>query len=301
MKNIFLIFGLMLALYFPANAQSPLCASYPTTFCCEYVSSVTINGVTKAGAPDATGFNSGPGYFNYTDSVLTTLHAGTMVPVSVTVKTSDMFKEYVKIWFDFNGNGDLSNSGELVFDQNNTFNGSYTYTGSVAIPSTAFNGDVFIRIIMAYNSAPQLCGSYGYGTTLDFKATITGGLLSHKLTTSIAGSGGFSGNISSTPSGINTASGFNSANFADGSIVSVTAVPSCGGSFLNWTGDVSGTSNPLSVILSSDKNIVANFGAPIPSDPTSVTVSTSNNCSGSSAELTANGSAGSGYWYSGSS
>lgn len=78
--------GLLLGISFSAIAQSPLCASYPTTFCCEYVSSVTINGVTRAGAPDATGFTSGPGYFDYTGEILTTMTAGTTVPVSVTEK-----------------------------------------------------------------------------------------------------------------------------------------------------------------------------------------------------------------------
>ena len=41
-----IIFFLLLS--FNGYSQSPLCASYPTTFCCEYVASITINGQTYA-------------------------------------------------------------------------------------------------------------------------------------------------------------------------------------------------------------------------------------------------------------
>ena len=244
------------------NAQSPLCESYPTTFCCEYVSSVTINGVTRNGAPDGTGFTSGPGYFDYTGSILTSLVAGNTYPVSVTVKTNSSYQEFVKIWFDFNGNGVLSDAGELVFDQVNTFNGTLEYTGNVTVPSTAFNGDVYIRVVMVYANSPALCGTYSYGTTLDFKATISGGLTSRNMGVTTTSSGGYGGNVVSNPSGINTGSSLNSANFPNGSDITLTATPSAGGGFIGWSGDVTGNSNPLVVTLNSDMNIVASFGPP---------------------------------------
>ena len=48
-------------------SQSPLCASRPTTFCCEYVSSVTINGRTFAGSTGFTSSSGGSpaGYYDY--------------------------------------------------------------------------------------------------------------------------------------------------------------------------------------------------------------------------------------------
>jgi gliding motility-associated-like protein len=262
MKKHLLILILMVGILLNLNAQSPLCTSYPTTFCCEYVSSVAINGVSRAGAPDATGFTSGPGYFDYTASSITSLTAGQTYPVLVTVKTNSSYQEYVKIWFDFNGNGVLTDPGELVFNQVNTFNGTYVYSGNVTVPSTAFNGDVYIRVVMVYANSPALCGTYSYGTTLDFKATISGGITSRNLHVSTTSSGGYSGNVTSNPSGINTASSLNSANFPNGSDVTLTAVANGGGSFINWSGDVSGSTNPLTVTLNSDMNIIANFGPP---------------------------------------
>lgn len=53
-KNYFIlviltIIALQYGFVLKTNAASPLCSSSPTTFGYEYVSSVTINGVTKAG------------------------------------------------------------------------------------------------------------------------------------------------------------------------------------------------------------------------------------------------------------
>ena len=47
--------------------------------------------------------------------------------------------------------------------------------------------------------------------------------------------------------------------YLDGDIVSVKAVESEGGAFLGWESDVSGTDNPLTVAVTADKTIRANF------------------------------------------
>ncbi|MCK4816910.1 hypothetical protein KA005_14165, partial [bacterium] len=44
-----------------------------------------------------------------------------------------------------------------------------------------------------------------------------------------------------------------------GTEVSITATPELGHGFTGWSGDASGTSNPLSIILDEDKSITANF------------------------------------------
>ena len=274
MKKVYPIIAIIMALAGQLNAQSPLCSSYPTTFCCEYVSSVTINGITRAGAPDATGFTSGPGYFDYTGELLTSFVAGNTYPVSVTVKTNSNYQEFVKIWFDFNGNGNLNDAGELVFDQVNTFNGTLVYSGNITVPTTAFNGNVYIRVVMVYANSPALCGTYSYGTTLDFKASISGGLTPRNLGVTTTSSGGYSGSVVSNPSGINTASGLYSVNFPNGADVTLTATAGSGGSFISWSGDATGNSNPLLITLNSDMDIVANFGPPN-SKPTLTTISAS--------------------------
>jgi hypothetical protein len=47
--------------------------------------------------------------------------------------------------------------------------------------------------------------------------------------------------------------------YAAGSEVTVTAVPGDGYSFSHWSGAVSGSENPVKVIMDSDKELTANF------------------------------------------
>jgi Divergent InlB B-repeat domain len=47
--------------------------------------------------------------------------------------------------------------------------------------------------------------------------------------------------------------------FSTGQLVTITAVASPGKSFVNWSGDATGTQNPLPVTLNQSKTIFANF------------------------------------------
>jgi hypothetical protein len=169
---IFLIIGIQL------NAQSPLCSSYPTSFCCEYVSSVTINGQTYAGSNGyaATSGGTGPnGYYDYTGGTpVPTINAGQNISISYTAQTNSNYMEYFKLWVDFNGNGVLSDAGEQVYAHNVAWSGTKTVTATFQVPTTVFNGQVYMRFMMVYANVPALCGSYAYGNTFDFKTTITG-------------------------------------------------------------------------------------------------------------------------------
>jgi hypothetical protein len=252
--RLFVLCFLLATLGQSTNAQSNLCASSATTFCCEYVSAVSINGVVQNTAN--TGFNSGPGYQDFSSSTITNLVAGNTYPVSVTVKANSTYHEYVKVWFDFNGNGNLQDAGELVMDQNHTFVGTHVYTGNVTIPTNAFNGPIYIRVIMVFSAVPQLCGNYTYGNTLDFKANISGGLVSRKLSVNTTGA---AGSIVSSPAGINTGSGINSANFPDGSTVTLSASNSATGVFKSWSGGASGNTASVGVVMNADKSVTANY------------------------------------------
>lgn len=56
----------------------------------------------------------------------------------------------------------------------------------------------------------------------------------------------------------------NSAVHAPGAVVSVTAASTSAYVFSGWSGDASGTNNPLTVTLTTNKVIVANFASPVP-------------------------------------
>jgi pectate lyase len=79
-------------------------------------------------------------------------------------------------------------------------------------------------------------GAVEYGGVVDPTTTYT-------LSTSVSGSG--------TVSGAGT--------YNEGGTATVTATASVGWSFSNWSGDASGSSNPVSVTMNSDKSITAVF------------------------------------------
>ena len=159
-------------------SQSPLCASRPTSFCCEYVSGVTINGRTYKGS---TGFSntsggSPAGYYDYayTKDTVPRIKAGQNISISYTGVTNGNYMEYFKLWIDFNGNGVLTDAGELVHSSNYQWTGTKTVTATFTVPTSVYNGQVYMRFVMQYSGSPVICGTYPYGNTFDFQTRIVG-------------------------------------------------------------------------------------------------------------------------------
>lgn len=173
----YVIFILLFLTSFNVGAQSPLCASRPTSFCCEYVSSITINGQTYTGSNGFSSSSGGTpaGYYDYTTgTAVPTITAGQNISISYTAVTNGNYMEYFKLWIDFNGNGILTDAGELVHSTNVSWVGTRTITATFTVPTTVFNGQVYMRFIMQFSGNPVICGTYSYGNTFDFKTTIVG-------------------------------------------------------------------------------------------------------------------------------
>ncbi|BAP31566.1 uncharacterized protein CHSO_2529 [Chryseobacterium sp. StRB126] len=112
------------------------------------------------------------GYENFT-SVSTNVTRGTAYTLSITpVWTSTKYSEAYAVYIDYNGDGDFTDSGELVWSKA----GSTTspVTGSVTIPSTAALGSTRMRVMMKYSSIPtSSCEAYTYGQVEDYTVNIT--------------------------------------------------------------------------------------------------------------------------------
>ena len=179
MWNKIISWAITLFITFIGYSQSPLCTSYPTSFCCEYVSSVTINGQSYTGSNGYAVSSGGnpPGYYDYTGgAAVPTITAGQNISISYVAQTNGNYMEYFKLWVDFNGNGVLSDAGEQVYAYNVSWLGTKTVTATFQVPTTVFNGQVYMRFMMVYANVPALCGTYAYGNTFDFKTNITGAI-----------------------------------------------------------------------------------------------------------------------------
>jgi hypothetical protein len=271
MKSIiFILISLIVlsVLNVQAQASSPFCASSADNQNYEWIVRVQIHdGVQNSGKS---------GYSDYTDTPLATLTAGTTYNVEVDVATNGtQYHEYVKIWFDMNQNDAIEDPAELVFNVDKNVQTLGTFSGTVTVPSTAFNGHIYVRVIMQYNATPALCGTYTYGETEDYLVNVIGATPNpenNTLTVATAGSG--TGDVTSSPSGINTAGGVNSFDFSENEVVTLTATPTAGSSFTNWTGDCSGTNTSVAVTMDADKNCTAYFGTGI-TEPTVATTAAS--------------------------
>ncbi len=111
------------------------------------------------------------GYENFT-SISTNVTKGSSYTISVTpLWTSTKYNEAYAVYIDYNGDGDFTDSGELVWSRSAST--TSPVTGTVTIPSTAATGSTRMRVMMQYNAVPSSsCGSYTYGQVEDYTVNI---------------------------------------------------------------------------------------------------------------------------------
>ena len=140
------------------------CTSAGTNTTYEYISKVVLGTINNT-----SGNNNG--YGNYT-ALSTNLAGSTAYTITLTPGfTGSSYREYWKVYVDYNKNGVFTDAGENVASVNATAATSATFT----IPSTALNGSTRMRIQMRYNAyATSSCGNFTYGEVEDYSVNITG-------------------------------------------------------------------------------------------------------------------------------
>jgi len=157
-----------------STSASAYCSANSNTCNEEYITKVELN----IGSKSSTYSSSCES--DYTGSVLTTLNTGQSYTLKVTGKTLGGWTEYVKAWIDFNNDGDFTDSGEEINLGSYTFpnsGGTYTYSKTFSVPSSATSGNKRMRVILKYNSAPTSCESFSYGEVEDYTVSVSGGSL----------------------------------------------------------------------------------------------------------------------------
>jgi uncharacterized repeat protein (TIGR02543 family) len=212
----------------------PYCTSSGNNQNYEYISGVQVADL-----------NNSSGASGYSD--FTHLTANIVQDASVSVSltpgfTGSSYTEYWKIWIDYNGDQDFADTGEEVFSGS----GSSVVNGNFTVPTSTITGATRMRVSMQYNSAPPYCGTFTYGEVEDYTVYITSACTQYNLTTNTVGNG----SITLDPSG---------GTYCDGTVVTLTAVPDAGWQFDNWSGDLTGSTNPDTITMTSNKTVTANF------------------------------------------
>jgi hypothetical protein len=140
------------------------CASQGSNTSYEYINKVALGSINNT-----SGNNNG--YGNYT-AQSTSLAGSTSNTITLTPGfTGSGYREYWKVYIDYNKNGVFTDAGENVV----TTNATSAVSASFTVPASALNGTTRMRVQMQYNVyASSSCGSFTYGEVEDYSVVITG-------------------------------------------------------------------------------------------------------------------------------
>jgi len=122
----------------------------------------TINNTTSLGGIDS--------YQDYTCTISTTVIEGNSYAVNITTGSGN--NEDVRIWIDFNNDGQFNMTNELVFISNNIMQ---NHSGNIAIPTgLLLNIPIRMRVISDYegNTIANACNNVMYGQCEDYTVII---------------------------------------------------------------------------------------------------------------------------------
>lgn len=137
----------------------------------EWVSNVKLNTIDNSSPKTA--------YGDYTN-LSTTLNKGTTYNFNLTVTYSWVtYTEQIRVWIDYNQDGDFDDSGESVVAQTMSppasgSGANKTISASISVPGSATNGTTRMRVALRRNSAPASCGTVDFGEVEDYSVNISG-------------------------------------------------------------------------------------------------------------------------------
>ncbi len=157
------------------------CTSNATSALDEEIFNVSVGTINNTS--DCSTTAPGPGsikneYSNYYYDVAPADLARTTSPAfSVQIGTcgTTAYSNAVKIFIDFNQDGDFADAGEEVYVSPTYTAGAHVETGSLLIPMSASLGYTMMRIVNVETTLPggiTSCGTYGYGETEDYMVNI---------------------------------------------------------------------------------------------------------------------------------
>lgn len=129
----------------------------------------------------------------------------------------------------------------------NPANGTYESNTNVTITATASSGYVFSSWSGDASGSDNTV-SVTMTSDKSVTANFTSGSDAYSLTAAVNPAGG--GTVTLNPAG---------GSYNSGASVSLTATVNSGYTFANWSGDASGSDNPVSVTMTSNKSVTANF------------------------------------------
>jgi len=149
--------------YITVVAGGTYCASTSQSNALDWISQVNIGSFSNA---------SGASLYSFFTNETIGLTPGSSNSVTLTPSfTGKDQREFWRIWIDYNGNGDFSDTGEQVFVANNK---KSAVTGTIIVPSDA-SGQTRMRVTMRNGSSPSSCGTFSNGEVEDYTVNFGSG------------------------------------------------------------------------------------------------------------------------------
>lgn len=153
------------------NVNAQYCTPSYTSSQCNNYNMYVHNFVTSGGTANINNTSSGCGNTSNSYKFYNNMkHAGVQgTQVSFSVKIGSSYPQGVRIFVDFNIDGDFTDAGENVWTSSGTIAANGTKTGSFTIPANATPGLSRIRVRSSYNTTSfNSCNSQNYGECEDY-------------------------------------------------------------------------------------------------------------------------------------
>ena len=157
------------------------CASAATSSGDEDITNVTFGTLNNTSAcasltgTQGTGSGSADFYTNFRATVpAPSINAGQTIPISVEVTecAGTAYSHEVKVYFDWNQNGLLTDAGEAYTIWAYASSNTHTITSSIAVPATALGGNTIMRVVCKEATISGPCVSSSYGETEDYTVSV---------------------------------------------------------------------------------------------------------------------------------
>jgi hypothetical protein len=124
----------------------------------EWIEHVTLGSLSNTSGNDG-------GYGDYSNLILSAAPGETIPFALQPGYNNGIFPESWSIWIDYNQDGQLAGSQELVFSQAPVVN---TVSGQFLLSAALAQGEYRLRIVMRWSTSFSGCGLYGWGETEDY-------------------------------------------------------------------------------------------------------------------------------------
>ena len=152
-------------------------AQFPAPYCAEAygssvepITSVVLNTINNSSSATV----GGTAHEDYT-AISTNLTVGGSYSISVKGNTDGPYMDYIRVFIDWNQNGDFADAGES-FDvgiiNSSTGADGKTVTTNIIVPASATLGSTRMRVAKKWNGYQTPCNTLGYGESEDYTLVI---------------------------------------------------------------------------------------------------------------------------------